>query len=66
MPADTVQVQEIDTATAKTWLDSGDAVMLDVREALELFEARIDVATHNPMSSLNFESIPTSLSLIHI
>ena len=33
MPADTAQVQEIDTATAKTWLDSGDAVMLDVREA---------------------------------
>lgn len=60
MPADTAQVQEIDTTTAKVWLDSGDAVMLDVREAPELFEARLDVATHNPMSAFDLESIPAS------
>ncbi len=60
MPADTAEVQEIDTATAKAWLDSGDAVMLDVREAPELFEARLAEATHNPMSAFDLENIPAS------
>jgi len=60
MPSDTTEVQEIDTATAKEWMDSGEAVMLDVREAPELFEARLDEATHNPMSAFDLEKIPAS------
>lgn len=58
MPAESNAVQEIDAATAKSWLDAGDAVILDVRETPELAEARIADATHNPMSSFDFENIP--------
>jgi rhodanese-related sulfurtransferase len=58
MPAENNAVQEIDAATAKAWLDAGDAVILDVRETPELAEARIPGATHNAMSVFDFENIP--------
>ncbi|WNJ98116.1 rhodanese-like domain-containing protein [Thalassospiraceae bacterium LMO-JJ14] len=58
MPPATPSVQEIDAATAKSWLDAGTAVLLDVREDQELAEARIAGATHNAMSSFNFDNIP--------
>ncbi len=60
MPAENTDVQEIDAATAKGWIDSGDAVLLDVREAPELADARIADATHNPMSEFDLENIPAS------
>jgi len=58
MPAERPMVQEIDAATAKQWLDAGSAVLLDVREAQELREARIDGAVHNAMSSFDFDNVP--------
>ena len=58
MSSDTPTVQEIDAATAKAWLDAGDAVLIDVREQPELNEASIPVAEHNPMSSFDFDKVP--------
>lgn len=58
MPSDDKTVQEIDAATAKAWVDDGSAVILDVREEQELAEARIPGATHNAMSSFDFDNIP--------
>jgi len=51
-------VKEIDAETAKAWMDSGEAVLLDVREHQELAEAAIEGAVHNPMSSFDFDNIP--------
>ena len=51
-------VKEIDAETAKSWMDSGEAVLLDVREVPELAEASIEGAVHNPMSSFDFDNIP--------
>jgi rhodanese-related sulfurtransferase len=58
MSSDTPTVQEIDAATAKAWLDAGDAVLIDVREQPEFNEASIPVAEHNPMSSFDFDKVP--------
>ncbi|MEX0694917.1 MAG: rhodanese-like domain-containing protein [Rhodospirillales bacterium] len=58
MSSGTPTVQEIDAATAKAWLDAGDAVLIDVREQPELDEACILSAEHNPMSSFDFDKVP--------
>lgn len=52
------QVQEIDAATAKAWVDGGEAVLLDVREDQELAEAKIPGAQHNAMSRFDFDQVP--------
>lgn len=58
MPGDRPEVQEIDAATAKAWVDAGEAVLLDVREHQELEQARINGAVHNAMSTFDFENVP--------
>lgn len=52
------EVKEIDAATAKAWVDSGDAVLLDVREPQEVVSASIAGAVVNSMSSFDFDAIP--------
>lgn len=52
------EVQEIDVQTAKSWVDNGEAVLLDVRELPELQQAAIAGAVHNPMSSFDFDNVP--------
>lgn len=43
----------IDAATAKAWLDQGDTVLLDVREASEHARERIPAAKLAPLSTFN-------------
>ncbi len=52
------EIKEIDAQTAKDWVDSGDAILLDVREIQELADARIDGALHNAMSTFDFDAVP--------
>lgn len=52
-------VTEIDAATAKAWLDTGEAVLLDVREIPELAQAAIAGAVHVPMSAFDIDAVPT-------
>ncbi|MBO6948674.1 MAG: hypothetical protein JJ855_11915 [Rhodospirillales bacterium] len=58
MASDSNSVQEIDAATTKSWVDAGNAVILDVREDAELLDARIPDAVHNAMSSFDFDNVP--------
>ncbi len=58
MASEMQTVQEIDAPTAKSWLDSEAAILIDVRELPELYEARIVNADHNPMSSFDFDKVP--------
>ncbi|MGJ3259337.1 MAG: rhodanese-like domain-containing protein [Rhodospirillales bacterium] len=58
MNSESNSVQEIDAATAKAWLDAGNAVILDVREEQELADARIPGAVHNAMSMFDFDNVP--------
>ncbi len=49
---------EVDPQTAKDWLDAGEAIFIDVREAQELQEVRIPGALHNPMSAFDPDAVP--------
>lgn len=49
---------EVDPKTAKDWLDTGEAIFIDVREAHELQEVRISGALHNPMSAFDPDALP--------
>lgn len=51
-------VTEIDAETAKAWVDSGEAVLVDVRELPELREAAIPGAVHVPMSAFDPDRVP--------
>ena len=51
-------VEFIDPATLKSWIASGDAVIVDVREAHEYQMARIEGATLIPLSSFDPAVIP--------
>ena len=50
---------EVPPETAHRWVSDGDAVLVDVREAPELAEARLDGAVHVPMSAFDPDLIPT-------
>lgn len=50
---------EVPPETVNQWLGDGDAVVIDVREAEELAQARLDGAVHAPMSSFDPALIPT-------
>ncbi len=50
---------EVPPETVNQWLGDGDAVVIDVREAEELAQARLDGAVHVPMSSFDPALIPT-------
>lgn len=51
------QIIESDAAQVKEWLDAGSAVIIDVREAEELTQARVPGALHNPMSAFDVEML---------
>lgn len=52
------EMTETDAATVKAWVDAGDAVIVDVREANELAQARVPGAIHIPMSAFNPSDLP--------
>ncbi len=49
---------EIPPATVNRWIGNGEAVLVDVREADELAQARLEKAIHVPMSAFDPELIP--------
>lgn len=51
-------VDFIDPATLKGWMDAGDAVVVDVREADEYAMAHIEGSTLIPLSAFNPAAIP--------
>ncbi len=48
----------VSPATVHRWIGDGEAVLVDVREADELVEARLEEAVHVPMSAFDPELIP--------
>ncbi len=50
---------EVPPETVNQWLGDGDAVVIDVREAEELAQARLDGAIHLPMSAFDPDKVPT-------
>jgi len=50
---------EIDPETVKTWIDQGEAQIIDVREHQELASYSLAGALHNPMSVFDIEAVPT-------
>ncbi len=49
---------EIPPETVHCWISDGEAVLVDVREADELAQARLEEAVHVPMSAFDPELIP--------
>ncbi len=49
---------EVPPATVHRWIGDGEAVLVDVREADELAQARLEEAVHVPMSAFDPELIP--------
>ena len=56
------ELKEIDAATAKAWLDAGEAHLVDVREEPELLGAAIEGAAHVPMSTLTPDNLGQMIS----
>ncbi len=52
------EFSEIPPATVHGWIGDGEAVLVDVREADELAQARLEEAVHVPMSAFDPELIP--------
>ncbi|MEE9290127.1 MAG: rhodanese-like domain-containing protein [Alphaproteobacteria bacterium] len=50
---------EVPPETVNQWLGDGDAVLVDVREAEELAQARLAGAVHLPMSAFDPDKVPT-------
>ncbi len=44
----------------QAWLEEGSAILIDVREEMELSEARIPGAIHLPMSQFDPKNLPQS------
>ncbi|MDD9876832.1 MAG: rhodanese-like domain-containing protein [Magnetovibrio sp.] len=54
------EVHETDAEDVQAWIDSGDAVIVDVREDGELLQARLTVDfVHAPLSRFDPDAIPT-------
>ena len=53
------RIKEIEPATIKAWLENGDAVLVDVREAGEHIEACIPGAVLHPLSNFNPFQLPS-------
>ena len=49
---------EIPPETVHCWIGDGEVVLVDVREADELAQARLEEAVHVPMSAFDPELIP--------
>ncbi len=54
------QMSETEASQVKDWVEAGEAVIIDVREADELVQARIPGAVHIPMSAFNPGVLPDS------
>ena len=52
-----MSVKQIDVKTAKQWLDSGEAVLIDVREPAEHASQKIEGAKLHPLGSICCESL---------
>ncbi|MBL4747561.1 MAG: rhodanese-like domain-containing protein [Magnetovibrio sp.] len=50
---------ETDPQEIKKWLDQDQAILIDVRERQEIIQFSIPGALHNPMSTFDFEAIPS-------
>jgi len=50
---------EASALEVKEWLDQDQAILIDVREHQELAQFAISGALHNPMSSFDFDSVPS-------
>ena len=50
---------EVPPETVNQWLGDGDAVLVDVRAAEELAQARLAGAVHLPMSAFDPDKVPT-------
>ncbi len=53
-----LELTEIPPETVHRWIGDGEAVLVDVREADEWAQARLEEAIHVPMSAFNPERIP--------
>ncbi|NQV47096.1 MAG: rhodanese-like domain-containing protein [Rhodospirillaceae bacterium] len=53
------EMVEVPPHTVKEWLELGLAMLIDVREHQELAQFAISGAVHNPMSSFDFDSVPS-------
>ncbi len=51
-------VREVDAKTVKAWIDAGEAVLFDVREAEEHARERIPGASLSPLSKFDPASLP--------
>lgn len=51
-------LKTIDAATLKTWLDAGEAVLVDVREPGEHGAAHIPAAFHLPLAEVSASALP--------
>ena len=52
------EFSEIPPETVHRWLSDGEAVLVDVREAEELADSRLEGAVHVPLSTFDAERIP--------
>jgi rhodanese-related sulfurtransferase len=50
---------DVAAKTVNQWLADGEAVVIDVREAEELIQARLADAVHVPLSAFNPDLVPT-------
>ena len=50
---------EVTPETVHRWIGEGEAVVVDVREAEELAQTRLEGAVHVPMSAFDPAAIPT-------
>ena len=52
------ELNEISPETVHRWVDDGEALLVDVREAIEVASSRLEKAIHMPMSAFDAERIP--------
>ena len=55
----TPSVSEIDVRTAKKWIDSGEAIMIDIRETEEWNQERVPGVDLLPLSAFNPALVPS-------
>ncbi|NQU61721.1 MAG: rhodanese-like domain-containing protein [Rhodospirillales bacterium] len=53
-----LEFTEIQPETVHRWVGNGEAVLVDVREAGEWAQARLEEAVHVPMSAFDLELVP--------
>lgn len=53
-----MSIKEIDPVTLKQWMAEGKAILVDVREPVEVARERIAEAHHLPLSRFNPDELP--------